>query len=124
MVAVRLLGLAEKAVSYTVRLLLDFSADGSAKSLTDGDTPLHVAVDPASAVTTELLLHHGADPSARNRLGEQPLHLVSATYVSESSETVSVAQLLLDHGAELSALDSRGRTPLHRATCAGEADLA
>ena len=109
--------------SHAARLLLHFGADASAKGLTGGDTALHIAVDSANVTTAELLILHGADTSARNRLGEQPLHRVSTTH-QHNSETVRVAQLLLDNGAELSGLDSRDRTPLHRAVCAeDEADL-
>ena len=59
------------------------------------------------------LLAQGADPNARNFLGETPLHQTG--YFNGAT----VAKMLLAHGADPNARDSGGGTPLHIAAGAG-----
>lgn len=84
-----------------------------------GETALHVA---AAAYQTEIakeLVGHGADVSARNRRGAQPLHY--ATVGQPGSETwapkaqAAIVAYLLRAGADPNATDKSGVTPLHRA---------
>ncbi|MDB4915658.1 MAG: ankyrin repeat-containing protein [Gemmatimonadetes bacterium] len=84
-----------------------------------GDTALHVA---AAAYRTDIakeLLGHGADVSARNRRGAQPIHY--ATIGQPGSETwapraqAAIVAYLLSAGADPNAADKSGVTPLHRA---------
>jgi ankyrin repeat protein len=84
-----------------------------------GDTALHVA---AAAYRTDIakeLVGHGADVSARNRLGAQPIHY--ATVGQPGSETwdpkaqAAIVAYLLRAGADPNAADKSGVTPLHRA---------
>ena len=84
-----------------------------------GDTPLHVA---AAAYRTDIareLVECGADVSARNRRGAQPLHYAcvgqpgSASWAPRAQE--AVIEYLLRAGADPNAIDKSGVTPLHRA---------
>lgn len=56
-----------------------------------------------------VLLEHGADLTARDNLGQTPLH-----YAVDNQE-VDLAITLLNHGAETNAADNNGNTVLHLA---------
>ena len=84
-----------------------------------GDTPLHIA---AAAYRTDIakeLIRLGADVSARNRRGAQPLHYASdgqpgsATWSPRAQ--AAVITYLLRAGADPNAANKNGVTPLHRA---------
>lgn len=59
----------------------------------------------------ELLLAHGADVNAKNRLGETPL--------LEAAGCTAVVELLLAHGADVNIKDNDGQTPLLAAAARG-----
>jgi ankyrin repeat protein len=67
-------------------------------------TPLHVALNHGRSAVAQVLLKHGADVKARNKINETPLHFAG---------NEEVARLLLEHGADANALDIKNRTPLH-----------
>ncbi|KAH7085448.1 ankyrin repeat-containing domain protein [Paraphoma chrysanthemicola] len=69
----------------------------------DRNTPLHLVKRPEIA---SLLLVSGADPAAKNKYGQTPLHLASC------AGDIGVITQLLDHGVDMEAKDSSGETPL------------
>jgi hypothetical protein len=73
------------------------------------DKELFDAVGKGDAAKVRELLKRGANPNARNELGDTPLHL--AAFWGHAD----VARLLLEHGADVNARDASGRTPLHEA---------
>lgn len=84
-----------------------------------GDTPLHIA---AAAYRTDIakeLIRRGADVSARNRRGAQPIHYASdgqpgsATWAPRAQ--AAIVEYLLRAGADPNAANKNGVTPLHRA---------
>ena len=84
-----------------------------------GDTALHVA---AAAYRTDIakdLVRLGADVSARNRRGAQPLHYASdgqpASATWDPKAQANVIGFLIRAGADPNAIDKSGVTPLHRA---------
>ncbi len=91
-----------------------------------GDTALHVA---AAAYRTDIakeLVGFGADVSARNRLGAQPIHYAvigqpgSKRWAPRAQ--AAIVAYLLRSGGDANATDKNGVTPLHRAVrtrCAG-----
>ena len=79
-----------------------------------GDTALHMAAAAFSRPIAEILVSHGADPRARNRLRAEPLHY-AADGRSESQEQTEVIEYLLSVGADPNVTDKSGVTPLHRA---------
>ena len=79
-----------------------------------GDTALHMAAAAFSRPIAEILVSHGADPRARNRLGAEPLHY-AADGRSESQEQTEVIEYLLSVGADPNVTDKSGVAPLHRA---------
>jgi ankyrin repeat protein len=84
-----------------------------------GDTALHIAAAAYRADIAKELVGHGADVSARNRRGAQPIHY--AADGQPGSETwdpraqAAVIEYLLTAGADANAGDKNGVTPLHRA---------
>ena len=84
-----------------------------------GDTALHVA---AAAYRTDIarkLVRRGADVSARNRRGAQPIHYASVGQPGSAAwapkAQAGVIAYLLKSGADPNAVDKSGVTPLHRA---------
>lgn len=101
-----------------------------------GGTPLHEAAQALNLGAVRALLEAGADPDARDGLGETPLlratkgdeslfevRLFGLVETGESdldtSALEAVSGLLLGRGADPSAADRGGRTPLHSASALG-----
>ena len=123
---------ASRLLAASPRLALDASPIGAARNSSmsyyfkeiehyvyAGDTALHVAAAAYRADIAKELVGHGADISARNRRGAQPIHY--ATIGQPGSETwapraqAAVVSYLLRAGADPNAADKSGVTPLHRA---------
>jgi hypothetical protein len=83
--------------------------------LYQGDTALHMAAAAFQPAIVELLIAHGADVGARNRLGAMPLHYAADTNHWNPDAQTRTIEYLLSIGAEPNAIDGRGVTPLHRA---------
>ena len=107
------------AVGATRGSSTSYFFEETAHYLYAGDTALHVA---AAAYRTDIareLVRCGADVSARNRRGAQPLHYAcdgqpaSATW--DPKAQASVIAFLIRAGADPNAPDKNGVTPLHRA---------
>lgn len=80
-----------------------------------GDTALHMAAAAFSRPIAELLVAHGADCRARNRLGAEPLHCAAGGGGREPLAQAKVIEYLIAVGADPNALDKQGVAPLHRA---------
>lgn len=84
-----------------------------------GDTALHVTAAAFRLAVVEKLLDLGANASAKNRRGAEPLHYAvdggpgSPSWVPK--EQARVIKRLLKAGADPNAVDEGGVTPLHRA---------
>ena len=76
-------------------------------------TALHYSLLNGQVEISELLLKRGANISAADGNGRQPLHLAAAAV----DNSVGVCQLLFDCGADITAVeaygDAYGETPLH-----------
>ena len=84
-----------------------------------GDTLLHVASAAHSPSLVRLLLELGADTSAVNRRGAQPLHYAADGAPGsdgwDQGGQVAVIEALVASGADPNATDKSGVAPLHRA---------
>jgi uncharacterized protein len=58
--------------------LLDADRDAPHRTASDGETPLHLAAAFGQKDAVELLLDHGADPSAQDGEGRTPAELAAA----------------------------------------------
>ncbi|MBU6298593.1 MAG: ankyrin repeat domain-containing protein [Alphaproteobacteria bacterium] len=98
-----------------VETLIDAGADVNVKDV-KGNPSLFRDMDVATA---KVLLAHGADVNARDRVeGKVALdELPSALNVSGYTERTSagIARLLIDHGADVNARDNAGLTPIYYA---------
>jgi ankyrin repeat protein len=84
-----------------------------------GDTALHVAAAAYAKPIAVSLGKHGANVSARNRRGAEPLHYAADGAPGNDfwnpSAQASVIAYLIERGADPNALDNSGVAPLHRA---------
>jgi hypothetical protein len=84
-----------------------------------GDTALHIAAAAHDRELAEALVLKGANVSARNRRGAEPLHYAadgapgSAGWNPEAQR--AVVELLIRAGADPNSEDKSGVAPLHRA---------
>lgn len=91
-----------------VRELLAAGANVNARDKSNGNSPLHLALERnhgvSNVMAARMLLAAGADVNARNVRGETPLHLAAR------SSNVDAATLLIAHGADVNAVINDGRT--------------
>jgi ankyrin repeat protein len=84
----------------------------------EGKTAFMLAAQYDHSETMTLLLEHGADIEARDRLEATPLHRAA------KMGRTSVIQFLLERGANPKAKDLWSKTPLERALAADHKDAA
>ena len=107
---------AEMGSVEVMKLLLAKGAALEAREDVEGLTPLHRAAicRPIDPEPFRVLLAAGADPNARDGIGETPLHF-AARGLGPEVDTSEVVALLLDAGADVNARDRFGLSPLHHA---------
>jgi ankyrin repeat protein len=97
----------------------DFYLDDIAHYVYGGDSALHVAAAGYRSTLARVLVSAGADVSATNRRGAQPLHYAAdgvpgGTNWNPSAQVATIAYLI-EAGADPNATDRSGVAPLHRA---------
>ena len=80
-----------------------------------GDTALHMAAAAFRRPVAQLLVAHGAECSAKNRRGAEPLHYGADANRWNPTAQAETIKYLLSVGADANALDGSGVAPLHRA---------
>lgn len=103
----------------SIRLVARLLAAGAKVDATGVDraTALHVAAQfPSNPEILRLLIDHGANVLAKDRLGRHPLHLAAFRGRCDA------IAMLLDAHADIGALDSSLQTPLLLAVGAGQSE--
>jgi len=91
-------------------LIVEHSQDVNARGFSREETPLHVSSRWGHVEIARVLLEHGADREARDRIDWSPLERAS------NGEHVELVQVLLEYGADANARDKERRTPLYLAS--------
>lgn len=80
-----------------------------------GDTALHMAAAGFRREIAQALIDRGADCSARNRRGAEPLHYAADANVWNPTAQAATIDCLIRAGCDPNASDKSGVAPLHRA---------
>ena len=80
-----------------------------------GDTALHIAAAAFKPAICKLFIKHGADVSAQNRRGCEPLHYAAESAASNPRAQAATIRTLLAAGAVVDSENREGMTPLHKA---------
>lgn len=108
-----------KADLSFIALLIDKGAPIHMDFWSDKKNPLHYAADMSSLDVVQLLLSKGADPNARDNIGETPL------YIAALRGKTDIAVFLIEqHAADINAVTQNGRNLLHAACDGGSPALA
>jgi hypothetical protein len=80
-----------------------------------GDTALHMAAAAFKCEIAQDLIDRGADCSAKNRRGAEPLHYAADSNIWNPAAQAATIDCLIRAGANPNATDKSGVAPLHRA---------
>jgi ankyrin repeat protein len=80
-----------------------------------GDTALHIAAAGFRFEVAQLLIDHGANVTAKNRRGAEPLHYAADSNIWSPIAQVATIECLVRAGANPNATDKSGVAPIHRA---------
>lgn len=92
-----------------INLIYDCGGDIN-KRTPEGNTALHLNLEPANINLAEALLKKGADIHAKNESGETPL------FEAVKSYNLKMVEHLVELGANVNAANNQNRTPLFAAT--------
>jgi len=80
-----------------------------------GDTALHIAAAGFRFEVAQFLIDHGANSTAKNRRGAEPLHYASDCNTWHPAAQVATIECLIRAGANPNSTDKSGVSPIHRA---------
>jgi hypothetical protein len=80
-----------------------------------GDTALHIAAAGFRFEAAQLLIGHGANATAKNRRGAEPLHYAADSNTWNPAAQVATIECLVRAGANPNSTDKSGVAPIHRA---------
>jgi hypothetical protein len=80
-----------------------------------GDTALHIAAAGFKFEVAQLLIDYGANSTAKNRRGAEPLHYASDSNTWNPDAQIATIECLVRAGANPNSTDKSGVAPIHRA---------
>jgi hypothetical protein len=80
-----------------------------------GDMALHIAAAGFRFEVAQFLIDHGANSTAKNRRGAEPLHYASDCNTWHPAAQVATIECLIRAGANPNSTDKSGVSPIHRA---------
>jgi hypothetical protein len=80
-----------------------------------GDTALHIAAAGFRFEVAQFLIDYGANSTAKNRRGAEPLHYAADSNTWDPAAQVATIECLVRAGANPNSTDKSGVAPLHRA---------
>jgi hypothetical protein len=97
----------------------DFFVGEIHRYIVAGDTALHIAAASFQSEMARKLIAAGANPRARNRHGEEPLHAAACGHPGSrdwnpAAQSATI-QCLVEAGADPNAMNKFGVAPLHKA---------
>jgi ankyrin repeat protein len=92
--------------------------DVNSRRFDNSSTPLHLVSREGRMEVAQFLVEHGADATAKDKIGWTPLH-----WASERGH-IGLAQFLVQHGVDATAKDKIGQAPLRLASEKGHIGLA
>lgn len=104
-----------KGDAFMAEFLVENGASVTLRSNLGAETALHFAVLGGNVECMDILLVHGAEPNARNKAGQTPLHLANA---------VDIAHFLISSSCRDDVEDNWKRTPYTVAAQEGNTKLA
>jgi len=106
---------ARSAVGATRQGAEPYFFEAIAHHMYGGDTALHMAAAGFKREIAQALIDRGADCSAKNRRGAEPLHYAADSNIWNPAAQAATIDCLIRAGANPNALDKRGVSALHRA---------
>jgi ankyrin repeat protein len=106
---------ARAAVGATRKAAESHFFEAIAHYMYEGDTALHMAAAGFKPAITQALIDRGAECSAKNRRGAEPLHYASDSNIWNPAAQAATIDCLIRAGANPNAIDKGGVAPLHRA---------
>src|SRR5258708_2464979 len=103
------------AVGATRRGVESYFFEPIAHYMYEGDTALHMAAAGFKYEIAQAQIDGGADCSARNRRGAEPLHYAADANIWNPTAQAATIVCLIRAGAYPNASDKSGVAPLHRA---------
>jgi ankyrin repeat protein len=105
---------ARSAVGATRQGAEPYFVEAIAHYMYGGDTALHMAAAGFKREIAQALIDRGADCSAKNRRGAEPLHYAADSNIWNPAAQAATIDCLIRAGANPNALDKSGVSALHR----------
>jgi ankyrin repeat protein len=105
---------ARSAVGATRQGAEPYFFEAIAHYMYGGDTALHMAAAGFKREIAQALIDRGADCSAKNRRGAEPLHYAADSNIWNPAAQAATIDCLIRAGANPNALDKSGVSALHR----------
>ena len=102
--------------TWTIKLLLEYGADATAKTNVHGYTPLHIAAMRGQIESLKILLATGTEEEISAKLGATNTAGDTLLHAAAANGRSNTCKFLIDQGMTPNVLNCTFHTPLHLAT--------